>query len=140
MPSLFNQQKQIPKAILPWGILDEISYRDSNYCLTFVLDKRTTLKGYIILDDLWQEYYSYSKLNKAESTCSDDRSKYTKHIQPYFGNRLIRDISAIDINDWQEHLTNNYAHNTVRNIHKVFNKILVFADIIYNTDWIPTVR
>ena len=43
MPSLFNQQKQNPKAILPWGTLDEITYRDSNYCLTFVLDNRTTL-------------------------------------------------------------------------------------------------
>ena len=104
----------------------------------FLYNIKEKAEGNIELNELWEEYYAYSILHKEESTCATDNEKYSNHIKSYFGNHFIKDISAKDIIDWQSHLLTTLEDGSVRNVHKVFNKILVYADRIYNTKWIPT--
>lgn len=114
---------------------EELALQAENIFLRNIQEKA---EGNIELNELWEEYYDYSKLHKEESTCADDLSKYSNHIKAYFGNRFIKDISTKDIIDWQTHLLTKLADETVRNVHKVLNKILVYADKAYDTKWIPT--
>jgi integrase len=48
------------------------------------------------LDDVWNKYIAWAKVNKRKSWMTDDFF-YRKHLQPRFGSKGLEDISTFDI-------------------------------------------
>ena len=53
----------------------------------------------LTFSDMWKDFYEYAKINK--KSYRDDMFRYRKHIQPVFGNLLIRSITSEDIEDFK---------------------------------------
>ena len=65
---------------------------------SFVKQKQITVKE---LYDLWFENY---KTTVKESTASQTDFQYKKHIDPYFGNQFIDQITIADVQKWTDDL------------------------------------
>ena len=50
-------------------------------------------KADIRFDELLEDYFEYTELNRAKSTHTNDRYRIEKNILPYFGEFTIRNIS-----------------------------------------------
>ena len=56
-----------------------------------------------------------------DHTYTRNKIHYENHIKPFFGQLLIKKISEIEIEKWQNRLLNNYAILTVVKFRSIFS-------------------
>lgn len=82
----------------------------------------------ITLNEAYKTYYKYINLSLKFNSIRAINSKYSSHIEPYFGNKNIFEITKKDIFDWEYKIDNliaSYTHK--KNIYVVFVGILNFC-------------
>ena len=76
--------------------------------------------------NIWESFYSYSKSNK--KSYRDDFFRYRKHIKPIFADRLIRDITSQEIEDFKTKLLKTLSEQSVCHIlgimRSAYNRII----------------
>ena len=76
--------------------------------------------------NIWESFYSYSKSNK--KSYRDDFFRYRKHIKPIFADRLIRDITSQEIEDFKTKLLKTLSEQSVCHILSImrsaYNRII----------------
>ena len=79
------------------------------------------------LSDFFQLYKQDIKPRLKLNTWLTKEAIITKHILPYFGNRVISDIAAKDVIKWQNELRNSIGENgkpiSVQYLHTIHNQI-----------------
>jgi integrase len=84
----------------------------------------------LILEDLWKDFYKYSKANKKSHDM--DYFRYNKHIKKLFGKRLAREITSDEIEDFKTNLLSedgsNLSAQSVQHVlglmRSIFNKAI----------------
>ena len=76
--------------------------------------------------NIWESFYSYSKSNK--KSYRDDLFRYRKHVKPIFADRLIRDITSQEIEDFKTKLLETLSEQSVCHIlgimRSAYNRII----------------
>jgi len=78
----------------------------------------------IRLDSIWEEFFEYAKGNKKSWTM--DMQNYNKHIQPVFGTKAVKSITALELEKFKQALfAKKLAAQTVKHqltlIRTIFN-------------------
>ncbi len=81
----------------------------------------------LTIDDLWQEYASYSKTRTKRTSFEGYETKYRKYIQGAFGNRPVAELKPSDYRKWKEKLPSSLSFNTKHHIYTVLHMILSHA-------------
>lgn len=80
----------------------------------------------IKLDDLWEEFFKYAKTNK--KSWEMDKQNYNRHIKPIFGNRAIKELNSLDLENFkQDLLAHPYAAQTVKHQLTLIRTIINYA-------------
>ena len=91
-------------------------------------DQEPTIKGSrvnkIKLDDLWKVFYEQAKFSKKSHQM--DKWNYDKHIAPVFGNKAVKSLKSLDLENFKQDLTQTgLAAQTVKHqitlIRTIFN-------------------
>lgn len=115
---------------------DEAKKYDAKMVLT-PEDKKSNIK----IDDIFEELIDYSKPRKKESTYTTDEKRYKSHIQPYFGDKKISDLTTHSILKWQTQLIDKgYKPSYINSLHTTFNKIFTHANKMYGINFNPLSR
>jgi integrase len=75
----------------------------------FDISHHKTKKEPITLQEVWERYLPWAKLNK--KTWRDDDYHYRKHIEPRFGNKALKDITAFDLEKMKNELKKSVSKN-----------------------------
>lgn len=80
-------------------------------------NQEPTIKGgrvaKIKFDDIWDIFFKYSKANKKSWTI--DQQNYNKHIKPIFGNKNVKSITSLELEDFKQRLiSKKLAPQTVK--------------------------
>ena len=87
----------------------------------------------ITVGKVYKEWLDCMKYRVKESTFENYRTKFEKHILPYFGNTSCTDLSAGQINTFiNKKLADGLSASYVRDIFTVFKSMLRYAQEEYN--------
>lgn len=95
--------------------------------------KRTSIED-LLFSELVENYMKRSEIRKKETTCGTKESIINSKILPYFKDELVMDITAEDIEDWQDIMMqattqqgNPYSASYLRTIRSQFTAIMNHA-------------
>lgn len=86
-------------------------------------DKRT-------VKTIWEDYRKYCKTRKSKGTFLSEEHRYEKHLKNYFQDMVFVDITATDIVDWQNSLTQTLSNSYVNTLLSLLRNIFNFANDI----------
>lgn len=87
------------------------------------------------LDELFEFYIKNSSSNVKKSSINDKKKKYNNKISPYFGNKKINSLTAVDFQNWKNELmSTNLSVSYLQGIYACLRAILNYAvkyDLLY---------
>lgn len=105
------------------------------------LEQKQTIVEYMTMAELIEEYLEDARLdeNIEETTMATKISCINNHILPYFKEKVIFELKARDIKDWQKHLKNitlpngkPYSQTYLRTIENQLSAIFNYAVLYYD--------
>lgn len=79
------------------------------------------------LDMIFKVYMESIQHENKETTLRMKDCMYRHHIKPFFGDRVVSELSIMDIKKWQNTLVKSYSIRTVKLVHAILNNMLKFA-------------
>ena len=109
-----------------WKIKHQKTAQD---CKDFIAEhERTLLLGRNNTDITFSEFAKDIPLTKGNKATNETMQMvYDKHIEPFFGNYKIREISRADINEWINTNLVGYAPATLKKYLRLVNTVLEYA-------------
>ena len=86
------------------------------------------------LEDFAIEFFQLKKNKIREHTLNRNIMHFNNHIAPYFAKRELKNITALEIERWQNKLEKNYKSSTIQKLRTIFSEILKKAkdnDFVY---------
>ena len=91
----------------------------------------------LTFENAYLEYIEYAKLKLKPQSILKIKSRFNTHILPYFCDRKIKDISALDYLEWQKKIENlNYRFKYKKALHycnvALWNYLKIFHGVNNN--------
>lgn len=76
----------------------------------------------------YNEYLIYASKRHKKQSFDTIRQDFSKHILPYFSGRYIKEITKLDIIDWQNKILDlNYSNNFNSKLYSIFNNFIKYC-------------
>ncbi len=76
------------------------------------------------LEDFAAEFFELKKNKIRKHTLDKNIMHYNNHIAPYFAKRELKNITALEIERWQNKLEKKYKSSTIQKLRTIFSEIL----------------
>ncbi|MDD3054264.1 MAG: site-specific integrase [Aliarcobacter sp.] len=77
-----------------------------------------------VLEDFAIEFFELKKNKIRKHTLDRNIMHFNKHISPYFGKRELNNLTALEIERWQNELEKKYKSSTIIKLRTIFSEIL----------------
>lgn len=133
--AMINEEgREIHRALSPFSTQKEARQAEAEFRATHPLNARKNIKPYdITLNDLYYNYYQYTKSRVKPSTLYEIESVYKNVIKPHFGNFKLTSIEKRNIIKWQSLLDKqNYKYATKSKFRNRFHAILKYGVLYFD--------
>ena len=119
------------------SIEDSISLKD-----TVKTEEKQEIEDTRLFRELWKMFYEMKQPSLKESTKIKYKRAYEKHIEPFFGSKLVGEIEAVDIDAWRKILVDKgksykLSIKTVNNYRTLLYEVFDYAIQIYRYRYNP---
>ncbi len=108
------------------GYIDYVNAKERNTSLA-----SSSASDELLFSELIRHYLSHTQTRVKPSSFYDIESKIVKHIMPFFDNKLVSDVTPLDILNWQQ-TVDHYSYKYKSGLRAFLTSIYRFGERYYD--------